>query len=108
MLKCFVGAVAAFAVVGSGVALAPELIASIGLAAPYAALKSDRLDRGAGNPSCRTCLNGGASGEPHKVVVVPANPSLILVGRPAHDLKPPRSIQDLSRCASLPPSCSPL
>jgi hypothetical protein len=109
------GSIAVIMLIAADVSLAPEAKLAIGVAAPNAALKGDRLDLGRrGAASACTWPQGavtceyegtGFAGGVHKVQVVPINRVPTFDQRPAPDSQPHRSPQYRDRCASLPPSC---
>jgi hypothetical protein len=107
------GSIAVIMLIAADVSLAPEAMPAVGMAAPNAALKGDRLDLGRRGAACAWPQDAvaceyegtGFAGGVRKVQVVPINRVPTFDQRPAPDLQPHHSPQNRDRCASLPPSC---
>ena len=112
MFKLF-GSIAIIMMIAPDVSFAPEAMPAVGLAAPNAALKGDRLDLGRRSAACAWAQDTfaceyegtGFAGGARKVRVVPIYRVPTFDQRPAPDLQPHHSPQNRDRCASLPPSC---
>ena len=112
MFKLF-GSIAVIMLIAPDVSVAPEAMPAVGFAAPNSALKGDRLDLGRRVDACVwpqdvACEYAGSefTGDARKVRVVPVYRVPTFDQRPAPDVQPHHSPQNLDRCASLPPSCS--